>query len=160
QLMPAGGDQSDDRGQYRVFALPPGDYYVSATASGLADMLGRGGLQQLAAGLGAIGGGRGGRGGFAGANESTPTGYAPTYYPGVVNAVEAGKVTIGPGQEAGGIDFQIQLVPFATVSGIVGGAEEGAAVLLVPQNANAGGRLGGAALNGGMQADGRFTIPN
>src|SRR4029077_11354941 len=42
----------------------------------------------------------------------------------------------------------------------VGGAEEGAAVLLVPQNANAGGRLGGAALNGGMHADGRVTIPH
>ena len=33
QLTPAGGDQTDDRGQYRVFGLPPGDYYVSATAS-------------------------------------------------------------------------------------------------------------------------------
>ena len=30
QLRPAGGDQTDDRGQYRVFGLPPGEYYVSA----------------------------------------------------------------------------------------------------------------------------------
>src|SRR5919197_3501676 len=36
RLSPAGGDQSDDRGQYRVFGLPPGEYYVSATESGLA----------------------------------------------------------------------------------------------------------------------------
>ena len=32
QLTPAGTDQSDDRGQFRVFGLPPGDYFVSATA--------------------------------------------------------------------------------------------------------------------------------
>jgi hypothetical protein len=33
QLAPAGTDQSDDRG-YRVFGLPPGDYFV-ATAGGI-----------------------------------------------------------------------------------------------------------------------------
>src|SRR6185503_1831836 len=104
QLRPAGADQTDDRGQYRVFGLPPGEYYVSATATGLGELLGRG-LQQLAAGL-AAGGGRGGRGGAAGpppgfgAPEATEsTGYAPTYYPGVVSAVEAGKVALAPGQE-------------------------------------------------------------
>lgn len=64
QLTPAGGDQTDDRGQYRVFGLPPGDYYVSATAGGLAQAIGRG-LQQLAAGIGALGGGRGGARGSA-----------------------------------------------------------------------------------------------
>ena len=52
QLRPAGADQTDDRGQYRVFGLPPGDYYVSATTTGLGELLGRG-LQQLAAGIGA-----------------------------------------------------------------------------------------------------------
>ena len=35
QLAPAGADQSDDRGQYRVFGLPPGDYFVSASAGGI-----------------------------------------------------------------------------------------------------------------------------
>src|SRR6266545_1834143 len=50
QLTPAGGDQTDDRGQYRVFGLPPGDYYVSASAAGLEQIIGRG-LQQLAAGI-------------------------------------------------------------------------------------------------------------
>src|SRR5206468_5450232 len=59
QLSPAGGDQTDDRGQYRVFGLPPGDYYVSATAGGLAQFLGRG--LQVATGAFAAGG-RGGRG--------------------------------------------------------------------------------------------------
>jgi uncharacterized GH25 family protein len=35
QLTSAGADQSDDRGQYRIFGLPPGDYFVSASAGGL-----------------------------------------------------------------------------------------------------------------------------
>ena len=34
QLVPVGEDRSDDRGQYRIFGLAPGDYYVSATAPG------------------------------------------------------------------------------------------------------------------------------
>lgn len=166
QLTPAGGDQTDDRGQYRVFGLPPGEYFVSASTSGLGELLGRG-LQQLAAGLGAQAGGRGGRGGPLGAlgptEEAEATGYAPTYYPGVVNAPEAARVPVGPGQEVGGIDFQIQLVPFATVSGIVSGAaDDVGAVIIAPQD-SAGGplaRLGGQMLTGRVQADGTFRVSN
>src|SRR3982751_2649087 len=151
QLTPAGGDQTDDRGQYRVFGLPPGDYYVSAATTGLGEMLGRG-LQQLAAGMGALGGGRGGRGigpgAFAGCGapgEPEPTGYAPPYFPGVVSAPEAGRIQVGPGQEVSGIDFQIQLVPLITVTGIVTGAEDNVAVMLMPQESAGGAmaRLGG-----------------
>ena len=143
QLTSAGGDQTDDRGMYRVFGLPAGDYYVSVNVAGLGQFLGRG-LQQLAAGIGGFGGpgGRGGRGGFGAPDESEPSGYAPTYYPGVVSANEAGKIPLGPGQEVGGIDFQIQLVAFATVGGIVGGADGsgGITVTLAPQDTNARGR--------------------
>ena len=163
QLTPAGGDQTDDRGQYRVFGLPPGDYYVSATAGGIGQMIGRG-LQQFAAG---VAGGRGGPGAGRGAGplggfaeEPEPTGYAPTYYPGVVSAPEAGRIAVGPGQEVVGIDFQIQLVPFATVSGIVSGADESVSVLLMPQDARGLGPLGGQVLAGRSQADGTFSVTN
>jgi protocatechuate 3,4-dioxygenase beta subunit len=167
QLAPAGGDQTDDRGQYRVFGLPPGEYFVSASANGLGELIGRG-LQQLAAGMGAAGaGGRGGRGGALAAlgasAEPETTGYAPTYYPGVVSAPDAGKVTVGPGQEVVGIDFQIQLVPFATVSGIVAGfAGDVAVVVIAPQDMPAGplARLGGQVLTGRVQADGTFRVSN
>jgi hypothetical protein len=166
QLTPAGGDQTDDRGQYRVFGLPPGEYYVSASATGLGELIGRG-LQQLAAGL-AAGGGRGGRGGagglppgFGAPEPPESTGYAPTYYPGVVSAGEAGKVSLAPGQEASGIDFQIQLVPLATVTGLVSGAQDTANVLLVPQDSGGGlGRFGGQTLVGRPMPDGTFSIAN
>ena len=124
QLTPAGGDQTDDRGQYRVFGLPPGDYYVSATAGGIGQLIGRG-LQQLAAG---IGGGRtrrsraldaaAGRSAASRTNPSRPATRRPTI-PASSARPEAGKISVAPGQEVVGIDFQIQLVALATVSGIV-----------------------------------------
>jgi len=124
-------------------------------------------MQQLAAGMGALGGGRGGRGvgpgafaAFGAPAEPEPTGYAPTYFPGVVSAPEAGRIQVGPGQEVSGIDFQIQLVPMVTVTGIVTGAEDNVAVMLMPQESAGGAmaRLGGQVLTGRMQADGTFTI--
>jgi hypothetical protein len=170
QLTPAGADQTDDRGQYRVFGLPPGDYYVSASTSGLGELLGRG-MQQLATGValgsgGALGagGGRGGPGGFSGpfsaADQAASSGYAPTYYPGVVSAGEAGKVTIGPGQEMAGIDFQIQIVPLATITGIVAGTQDAVSVTLVPQDAGGLGPLGGQTFSGRAIGNGTFTIAN
>lgn len=158
QLTPAGGDQTDDRGQYRVFGLPPGDYYVSADAGRIAQAIGRG-FQQFAAGAGA--GPGGGRGGFFGAlapDDPEPVGYAPTYYPGVVNAAEAGKISVAPGQEVSGMDFQVQLVATATVSGVVVGADGAVPVLLVPQDT--GSRPRGQILRGGAQANGAFSISN
>jgi hypothetical protein len=58
------------------------------------------------------------------------------------------------------VDFQIQLVPFATVSGIVAGADDIVPVLLVPQDAAGTGPLGGGMLTGRSQADGTFAISN
>ena len=80
----------------------------------------------------------------------------------MVSAPEAGKVGVAPGQEVAGIDFQIQLVPFATVSGVVAGAEEGAAIVIVPQDTGGGplARLSGTMLTGRAQADGTFRISN
>jgi hypothetical protein len=160
QLSPAGGDQTDDRGQYRVFGLPPGDYYVSADAASLTRAFGRG-FQQFGAAVASGAGGGGGRGGFFGApppDDPEPVGYAPTYYPGVVNAGEAAKITVGPGQEVSGMDFQVQLVATATVSGVVAGADGAVPVLLVPQDG--GGMLRGQILRGAAQANGVFSISN
>lgn len=163
QLAPAGADQTDDRGQYRVFGLPPGEYYVSASTVGLGELIGRG-LQQLA-GARAEMAGRGAGRGVAPTNpffqeRADPTGYAPTYYPGVVNAAQAGKVNIGPGQELSGIDFQVQLVPLATVSGVVSGAQEGVSVALLSQDAGGGIGRRGQTYGGRAQADGTFSIGN
>jgi hypothetical protein len=154
QLTTAGGDQSDDRGQFRVFGLPPGDYFVSATVGGAVEQM----LRQM---------GGPGRGGAEQAADST--GYAATYYPGVTAAGDATRVKLTASQELAGIDFQLQIVPLATVNGVVVGGP--AMVMLMPQEGPVGGRGGGRGggpgglmLGGGFRSmtgqDGTFSIPN
>jgi len=163
QLGPAGADQSDDRGQYRVFGLPPGDYVVSATAGGIEQA-----VRQMFGDPGA-------------AQTTESSGYAPTYYPGVISAGDATKLKLGAAQEITGIDFQIQVVPFATVRGVVVGGS--ASVTLIPDDGSGagggsmgafgalsdlagrgGGRCGPGPFGGGLRAvtraDGTFSIPN
>jgi len=156
QLTPAGTDQTDDRGQYRVFGLPPGDYFVSANAGGVEQ-----GVRQIL-------------GDFGGAQQPESSGYAPTYYAGVTSAADAARVKLAAAQEVTGIDFPIQVVPFATVKGVVVGGS--ATVMLLSDEAGAGdlaglaGRGGGGRggfgplLGGGLRAvtrpDGSFSIPN
>jgi sarcosine oxidase gamma subunit len=169
QLTPAGMDQSDDRGQFRVFGLPPGDYFVSANAGGIERL-----AQQFLPMLG------------MGDARVDTTGYAATYYPGVIESGQAARVRLEPGQEVSGIDFPLQLVPLATVRGVVAGGP--ATVTLLPEGASPGmgggrgggggamagvgagglggaigaaigGALRGASLRAVTQADGTFVIP-
>ena len=79
QIEPAGTDQTDDRGQYRVFDLEPGEYFVSVTLPRRRSGFGAGG----AGGCGGRGGRRGGAP-FGGLDVEDPnaTGLAPSYYPG------------------------------------------------------------------------------
>src|SRR5207248_575221 len=84
--LPAGPAQTDDRGQYRVWGLMPGDYYVNALTR-LAGFGGRGfgppgGPGGGGAPVGPPGGGRGGRGGdfasmFGGGQDPEQVNYAP-----------------------------------------------------------------------------------
>src|SRR5207253_163015 len=101
RLTPAGGGQTDDKGQYRVWGLMPGDYYVTAVARGGPagavpfGAFGPGALGGPGGGGPGGGGARGGFGGFAGrggrggpgagpaGNDQESINYAPTYYPGL-----------------------------------------------------------------------------
>ncbi len=160
QLTAAGADQTDDRGQYRVFGLPPGEYYVSASVGGLIEPLLRSVVGAAAPPPG---------------DAVENVGYAPTYYPGALGVSDAARVKLELGQEAAGIDFQVRLVTLATVRGVVYGSN--AMVVLVPE----GGTLGGGGRGGGRgglaelatgllragqtlrattQADGTFVIRN
>ena len=167
ELVPRGADRSDGGGQYRVFGLEPGEYFVSAqvprsfTVDGGRD---REGTPPFAAGGGLLGPGRlrGGlrRAGGVDDEQAEPTGYAATYYPGVTNLRDAMGVTVGVGQEAAGVDFSIQLVPTAQVNGTVldldGGSAFGTQVALVP--ADGPSTLRGFRLRGRAQPDGTFRV--
>lgn len=143
RLVPTGGDQSDDRGQYRVFGLPPGDYLVSATAP-FDRFLRRAMIAPAPESIGFD------------AGATTATGYAPTYYPGVITPADAARVRVAAGQEMNGIDFQLQLVPLATVRGAT--SDPRGVVSLVP--ADGVGPMRGQGLRAPVQQDGTFAIPN
>lgn len=143
--------QTNDLGQYRVFGLAPGEYYVSATFRG-GDMAMR--EMALAATFVTAGGPSG----------STPnSGYAPTYFPGTTNGGDAQRVSLNVGQEAQGTDFALLPVRLAKVTGTVINSEgkpaEGAMIMALPRSAG-----GDVAFGPGSSArtdkNGNFTISN
>ena len=97
QLAPsAGGGSSNDLGEYRIFGINPGRYYVSATR---ADSF-----------MGALAPGSG-----PGAN----TGYPTVYYPGVLDATQTSPIMVKAGEEKAGIDFRIVRTQAVRISGRV-----------------------------------------
>jgi protocatechuate 3,4-dioxygenase beta subunit len=86
---------SDDRGQYRVFGIEPGRYFVRA-------------------GPGDPGGLR-----FGLATGSEIPGYAPSFFPGVPAATLATRVDVAPSSSVTGVDFPLVRTATATVSGRV-----------------------------------------
>lgn len=132
RLTPAPGRiaQTNDLGQFRLYGLPPGDYYVSATMRNA-------GPESMAFEMLAVDA-AGGRPG-AGPTASIPTsGYAPTYFPGTPSAADAQKITLIAGQENSSVDFALVPVRLAKVSGIVVGSDGkpvgGAMISLQPQS--------------------------
>jgi hypothetical protein len=139
QLTGAADDQTDDRGVYRVYGLPAGEYLVAAepratigdlreatpTVDINAARIGTPAAQALARFLGGV------------APDEPPTTYAPVYYPGTSIPANARTLTLGPGEEGAGIDFTLSLVPAARTDGSVtapSGAKMDARVRLQAQD--------------------------
>jgi hypothetical protein len=154
RLQPTGRSATtNDLGQFRIYGLSPGDYYVSATMRGSAEMMA---MEMAMASM--MGGG--GAGGPVGSNPGS--GYGATYFPGTTNGGEAQKITVAAGQEAGNTDFALLPVRLAKVAGIVLNSEgkplEGALITAQPKNMEgAGMMMGGTARS---DKSGAFTIPN
>jgi hypothetical protein len=189
RLTPAGNGQTDDRGQYRVWGLMPGDYYVNAlTRLPTANGRGFGPGGPGGPGGGGPGGGpfagRGGRIGGAGIDPATiaaagganaamffnsgddqeQVNYAPTYYPSATSVNDARAVTVGVSQEVADINIGLQLVRTSRIAGRVmnpdGTVTTGGNVNLMPDTG--GGRAGqiGQNYGGRILRDGSFTIAN
>jgi protocatechuate 3,4-dioxygenase beta subunit len=155
RMSPAPGRvaQTNDLGQFRLYGLPPGDYYISATL--------RSGQELMAVEMAMAA--RLGGDVPAGPSGSNPTsGYAPTYFPGTPSVGDAQRITLAVGQEIGNADFALMPVRLARISGIVLGSEgkplAGAMVTLAPNNRTemAFGLQNSARTN----SDGAFTISN
>ncbi len=163
-----GSDQTDDRGTYRIYGLLPGDYIVRATPRNSV-----GDLRQVVQDVvGQLGGNLGGRGGGAAAaigglladlnsaDEDSSVGYAPVYYPGTTTSTNATAVALDVSQERQGVDFQLQLVRTAKVSGTVtspDGDASGVLLTLVNETEQA---IGGGLNTARVQQDGTFSFTN
>jgi hypothetical protein len=90
---------TDDRGIYRIFGLPEGDYVIMAQPSRAQPA--RIDLRMMS------GDAVGGRGLMM----------AQVYYPGVTSIASATRLTLRAGEERSGIDLAMQYVPLATVAG-------------------------------------------
>lgn len=97
QVIQRGGGSSDDRGQYRIFSLPPGRYYIRAQQ--------RGGMV------------------FYGQEESV--GYASIFYPNSLSYQDAQRVEIANGGEAPRVDVIMKSVPTYSISGKVSDGASG-----------------------------------
>jgi hypothetical protein len=182
QLVPTGTSRTDDRGEYRVWGLNPGDYYVSALARNF--NVGPGGgsgpsLGGSGAAAEAVPVRPGGRVGALSGTRSVPfagsdllrsqddlehLGYAPTYYPGVSSPNEARPIAVGLGAEVLDINFNVLLVRTSSISGHVtnpgGSATTAGNVNLAPDGALRPGRRFGGNYTGRIQSEGAFSIVN
>jgi hypothetical protein len=144
RMVPAQGgnarDTTDDQGQFRLFGLPPGEYFISA-------ML-RSGGQEVTDPMGEL------------------SGYAATYYPGTTNIAEAQRVTLAVSQENTSVHFGLIATRLVRVSGQVmmsdGAAATNGMVMLAPIS-SAGGRAtimqqGGAGNR--IDGSGTFRVSN
>jgi hypothetical protein len=125
RLVSAGRSEStDDRGQYRVFGLPPGEYYVNTERAnvGFYVSLNQTTAEDFAAAQQALR-----ATGAVPAAAATPTasakGYAPVFHPGTTLYSQARAVPVAAGEERAGVDIEIRLVPFARLSAKVLGPD-------------------------------------
>jgi uncharacterized protein (DUF2141 family) len=142
---------TDDRGIYRIPALLPGEYVAGVLPSG-GDLMSikLNGVTEYVKVLGAlenrfelsgettvVARSRDGAGGAG----PPKTGFARSFYPGVGQAGVATAITLRPGEERAGVDFSLQVVPLARVTGTVmspTGPVSGATVQLVDSSQPAG----------------------
>jgi hypothetical protein len=116
---------TDDRGAYRLYGLAPGEYAVTASVQGNADVRQitateiQWAQQQIQRGGQATPGGPSAWIGGPPPPPAPSLGYAPVFYPGTADSGGATVLTIGPGEVREGIDFSMQFVATARIEGTV-----------------------------------------
>lgn len=148
-----GGETTDERGRYRIYGLPPGEYVVMVPRFGA----GTGGSKQLTdrdvddAMRGNVR-----------APEPAPglARYVPTYYPGTPRPSDAVPVVLAAGDERTNIDFRVEPVTTLRVEGTVstsdGQVPADATVILMPPP----GSGNPIVMTARVAPDGRFAIAN
>jgi len=135
RLMPFGmRSTTNDIGEYRMFALPAGSYYLAATVSTNVNP-----SQE--------------------ASEER-NGFAPVFYPGTTDASSAVKVSVGFGQTVPEINFSLTGTRLAQVTGVALDSQ-GRPMTAGNVTAQPRGRVQGLpAHSGQLKPDGTFAISN
>jgi hypothetical protein len=160
----AAGVAADDRGVYRIYGLAPGEYLIAATQSSR----GPGARQTTDAeyqrALKAIRSGSAAVSGFTATPQTDSTGSAPIFFPGTTTPRDAQLVTVGAGEERGGVNFVIRPVPVGRIDGTITGLD-GQPAANVPVTVLETERFPGPLMSAPpmrpiSDGNGRFTIPN
>lgn len=131
---------TDDLGHFRLYGLPPGEFYVGANYT----------VPTLGPDL-------------AQAGEQPRYGFAPTFYPSAAGIEGARKVSVRLGQETGGIDLTLARAKLGSVSGRVTDAagapltDRQVGIMLMPRRDTMGGIVPGGPR---WREDGTFVISN
>ena len=134
QLSPSGRPATtNDIGEYRIFALPPGQYFMSATY--------RGGISFEA-------------------QSDDRSGYAPTYYPNGASIADAQRVTIGVGQTLSDINFALSPTRLARITGTAVDAEGKPLVNAMVIMMQVSGAMMMSTAGSQTRPDGSFSIAN
>jgi Carboxypeptidase regulatory-like domain len=130
-LLPVSMAQTDDRGHFRLFEVPPGSYFLSATY------------------------------GSYGYPDGAGSSFAPTYYPGALSPQEASKIQVSPAAEITGINMALTEMVSFTVSGKVlrsdGKPATGARLMSMRHPWEGFGMMFGGS---GVDVDGSFKLHN
>ena len=134
RLFPAGRSvMTNDIGEFRLFGIPPGQYYLSATWRNTSGFNPNG-------------------------SPSERTAYVPIYFPGTISATEAQRITVSAGQQIDDLVMVLKPIKASRVSGTVTGSDgkplTPAMIMVMQSNVGFGSMMGG----GQVRPDGTFTV--
>ncbi|MSO50009.1 MAG: carboxypeptidase regulatory-like domain-containing protein [Acidobacteria bacterium] len=155
------GESTDDRGVYRLYGLPAGDYVISATPrySAWGDIrrmtetdisAAQQAMKQPAAT-------------DAATDPPITMGYTAVFYPGALTAAQAGVITLKTGEERSGVDVSVQFVRTASIEGVVLGPGsvrlEAVELLMMPRLSSSGSAMivNISSANRRVAPDGKFS---
>ena len=144
---------TDDRGEFRLFGLPPGTYYIVVTPGITSARVTTADEVRWAAQPAAAG---------AAPPPGPIVGYAPVYFPGTTDPGAAQAITVGPGEVKEGLMFRVSPSPVARVAGLVqrpdGSPAARVTVTLTPRETRVD--LEGSSRSVVSAPDGTFALQN
>ncbi len=136
-LTMVSGGQTDDRGEYRIFNLRPGEYYLKAADTGRLYPSAQVTDWRV--------------------KEAVGSPFAPIYYPGVLQLDQAQTIALSAGEEAQA-DFAMRKVKMVEVAGRVIGPDGGPVSGAYVQLSQAGVEDWGTELGASVDNSGEFSI--